>query len=95
MHFTASSANAALQSGLALRGRRTNVCRLLTNLVSSIGLDAPGVIPVTTPLDLFPALEKRLREQARPQKRGSLPRLRDSSLETARDWLEALEQFRG
>ena len=44
---------------------------------------------------LFPALEKRLREQARPQERESLPRLRDSSLEAARDWLEALEQRPG
>ena len=45
--------------------------------------------------DLFPALEKRLREQVRPQERESLPRLRDSSLEAARDWLEALEQRPG
>lgn len=45
--------------------------------------------------DLFPALELRLREQARPQERESLPRLRDSSLEAARDWLEALEQRPG
>ena len=45
--------------------------------------------------DLFPALEKRLREQARPQEWESLPRLRDSSLEAARDWLEALEQRPG
>ncbi|MBC7817474.1 MAG: hypothetical protein IAG10_11335, partial [Planctomycetaceae bacterium] len=51
--------------------------------------------PIQAPLDLFPALEKRLREQARPQERESLPRLRDSSLEAARDWLEALEQRPG
>ncbi|MBC8114051.1 MAG: hypothetical protein H7062_06715 [Candidatus Saccharimonas sp.] len=44
---------------------------------------------------LFPALEKRLREQTRPQERESLPRLRDSSLEAARDWLEAHEQRPG
>ena len=42
--------------------------------------------------ELFPALEQRLWEQARPPERESLPRLRDSSLEAARDWLEALEQ---
>jgi hypothetical protein len=41
--------------------------------------------------DLFPAQEKRLREQAGPQERESLPRLRDSSLEATRDWLEELE----
>jgi hypothetical protein len=51
--------------------------------------------PIQAPLDLFPALEKRLREQARPQEREGLPRLRDSSLEAARDWLEALEQRPG
>ena len=45
--------------------------------------------------DLFPALERRLREQARPQERESLPRLRDSSLDAVRDWLEALEQRPG
>ena len=45
--------------------------------------------------DLFPVLEKRLREQARSQERESLPRLRDSSLEAAREWLEALEQRPG
>lgn len=45
--------------------------------------------------DLFPMLEKRLREQARPQKRESLPPLRDSSLEASRHWLEALEQRPG
>lgn len=45
--------------------------------------------------DLFPALEKRLREQARTQERESLPRLRDSSMDAARDWLDALEQWPG
>lgn len=45
--------------------------------------------------DLFPALEKRLREQARAQERESLLRSKDSSLEAARDWFEALEQRPG
>ena len=45
--------------------------------------------------DLFPALEKRLRGQVRPPEQESLPRLRDSSLEAARDWLETLEQRPG
>jgi len=51
--------------------------------------------PVATPLDLFPALARRTAEQARQQHRGDIPELKGATLESARDWLEALENRPG
>jgi len=51
--------------------------------------------PIASPLDLFPAMEKRMLEQARFDERAALPRMKDRSLEAARDWLEELEQRPG
>jgi hypothetical protein len=51
--------------------------------------------PLSTPLDLFPALARRTVEQAREQHRGSLPELTGNTLEAARQWLDALEQRPG
>lgn len=55
--------------------------------------------PVATPLDLFPALERRTLEQVPFHQRQAFPHLNENHsekpLEAAREWLEALEQRPG